>query len=124
MGTDNVPTDKSRRACAPLAPPRACAMETPRGNARGRSITTGAFMRKEAPITISVPEAGKRYFGLCRNAAYDAAARGDIPVIKIGRLLRVPVRALELMLDRAGEKLEQRERAGMSRSRKAGGTSA
>ena len=60
-------------------------------------------MRKEAPITISVPEAGKRYFGLCRNAAYDAAARGDIPVIKIGRLLRVPVRALELMLDRASE---------------------
>jgi hypothetical protein len=43
-------------------------------------------MSKEAPITISVPEAGKRYFGLCRNAAYDAAARGDIPVIKIGRL--------------------------------------
>jgi hypothetical protein len=40
---------------------------------------------------------------LCRNAAYDAAARRDIPVIKIGRLLRVPVRALELMLDRASE---------------------
>src|SRR5262249_4768127 len=65
--------------------------------------TTGAYMRKEAPITISVPEAGKRYFGWCRNAAYAAAARGDIPVIKIGRLLRVPVRALELMLDRASE---------------------
>jgi hypothetical protein len=54
-------------------------------------------------ITISVPEAGRRYFGLCRNAAYDAAARGEIPTIKIGRLLRVPVRALEKMLDRAGE---------------------
>jgi hypothetical protein len=45
----------------------------------------------------------QEYFGLCRNAAYDAAARGEIPVIKIGRLLRVPVRALELMLDRASE---------------------
>jgi hypothetical protein len=54
-------------------------------------------------LTISVPEAGKRYFGLCRNAAYDAAARGEIPTIRIGRLLRVPVRALERMLDRAGE---------------------
>jgi hypothetical protein len=52
-------------------------------------------------LTISVPEAGKRYFGLCRNAAYGAAARGEIPTIKIGRLLRVPVRALERMLERA-----------------------
>jgi Helix-turn-helix domain len=60
-------------------------------------------MSKESPITISVPEAGKRYFGLCRNATYDAAARGDIPVIKIGRLLRVPVLALERMIERASE---------------------
>jgi hypothetical protein len=60
-------------------------------------------MTEECPLTLSVPDAGKRYFGLCRNAAYDAAARGDIPTIKIGRLLRVPVRALEKMLDRAGE---------------------
>jgi hypothetical protein len=57
----------------------------------------------EAPLTISVPEAGKKYFGLSRNASYDAAARGEIPVIKIGRLLRVPVRALERMLDEAGK---------------------
>jgi excisionase family DNA binding protein len=57
----------------------------------------------EAPLTLTVPEAGKRYFGLSRNAAYDAAARGELPTIKIGRLLRVPVRALEKMLDRAGE---------------------
>ena len=57
------------------------------------------------PLTISVPEAGEKYFGLCRNAAYDAAKRGEIPTIKIGRLLRVPVRALERMLDRAGDGL-------------------
>jgi hypothetical protein len=61
-------------------------------------------MDADAPLTMSVPEAGKRYFGLCRNAAYDAAARGEIPTIKIGRLLRVPVRALEQMLDRAAER--------------------
>jgi Helix-turn-helix domain len=60
-------------------------------------------MSENTPLTLSVPEAGRRYFGLCRNAAYDAAARGDIPVIRIGRLLRVPVRALERMLDRASE---------------------
>jgi Helix-turn-helix domain len=59
-------------------------------------------MSEETPLTVSVPEAGKRYFGLCRNSSYDAAKRGQIPTIKIGRLLRVPVRALEQMLDRAG----------------------
>ena len=63
-------------------------------------------MVDEAPLTITVPEAGKKYFGLSRNAAYDAAARGEIPTVKIGRLLRVPVRALEKMLDQAGQKPE------------------
>jgi hypothetical protein len=51
---------------------------------------------KTPPKTLSVPEAGKLYFGLGRNASYNAANRGDIPTIKIGpKLLRVPVRALE-----------------------------
>jgi hypothetical protein len=54
-------------------------------------------------LTISVPEAGKRYFGLSRNGSYAAAARGEIPVIQIGRLKRVPVRALERMLDAVGQ---------------------
>jgi hypothetical protein len=60
-------------------------------------------MGKDVPLTISVPEAGKRYFGLCRNASYDAAARGEIPVIQIGRLKRVPVRLMERLLDQAGD---------------------
>jgi len=53
----------------------------------------------DAPLTISVPEAGRKYFDLSRNASYAAAARGDIPTIRIGKLLRVPVRVLERMLD-------------------------
>lgn len=52
--------------------------------------------------TLSVPEAGRIYFDLSRNASYDAARRGEIPVIRIGRLLRVPIVALERMLDEAG----------------------
>jgi Helix-turn-helix domain len=52
-------------------------------------------------LTLSVPEAGRRYFGLSRNGSYAAAERGELPTIKIGRLLRVPVRALERMLDQA-----------------------
>lgn len=51
------------------------------------------------PKTMTVPQAGKEYFGLSRNAAYAAAERGDIPTIKIGRLLRVPIRALEERLN-------------------------
>jgi hypothetical protein len=53
----------------------------------------------ETPLTITVPEAGRLYFGLSRNASYAAAARGDIPTLKIGKLLRVPVRALDRMLE-------------------------
>ena len=52
------------------------------------------------PLTMSVPEAGKRYFGLSRNGAYNAAAAGTIPTVRIGKLLRVPVRAMERMLDK------------------------
>jgi hypothetical protein len=60
-------------------------------------------MTKETELTISVPEAGRRYFDLCRNASYAAAARGEIPTVPVGRLLRVPVRAVERKLDRASE---------------------
>ena len=49
--------------------------------------------------TMTVPDAGRIYYGLSRNGSYEAAKRGDIPTIKIGRLLRVPVRALEEMLN-------------------------
>ena len=58
-------------------------------------------MTTDAEKTISVPEAGRRYFGLCRGASYEAAKRREIPTIRIGRRIRVPVRALEKMLDEA-----------------------
>jgi hypothetical protein len=61
-------------------------------------------MIEDKPLTMSVPEAGKRYFNLSRNASYAAAERGEIPVIRIGRLLRVPVRAMERKLDNANER--------------------
>jgi excisionase family DNA binding protein len=57
------------------------------------------------PLVISVPEAGRR-LGIGRSAAYQAAARGELPCIRIGGLLRVPVRALERKLDAAGEASE------------------
>ena len=51
--------------------------------------------------TLSVPEAGWRYYGLRRNASYAAAARGDIPTIEVGRRLRVPIAAMERRLENA-----------------------
>jgi hypothetical protein len=59
-------------------------------------------MKDEAPKTMSVPAAGKQYFGLGKNASYAAAARGEIPVLKLGARLRVPIVALERMLAEAG----------------------
>ena len=53
-------------------------------------------------LVYEVPEAGA-ILGLSRNAAYEAAKRGDIPTIRIGKLLRVPVRALERMLEMKDE---------------------
>ena len=55
----------------------------------------------DEPKTLTVPEAGRVYFDLGRNASYEAARRGEIPTIRIGRLLRVPVLALERMLETA-----------------------
>jgi hypothetical protein len=59
-------------------------------------------METDAPKTLSVPTAGRKYFGLGKNGSYEAAKRGEIPTIKIGSRLRVPVVALERMLAEAG----------------------
>ena len=53
-------------------------------------------------FTLSVPVAGKRYYDLSRNASYEAARRGDLPITRVGRLLRVPVLALEKKIEQAG----------------------
>jgi excisionase family DNA binding protein len=60
-------------------------------------------MADEAPLTITVPEAGKRYFGMSRGASYAAAERGEIPTVRIGRLLRVPVKAMDALLESAAK---------------------
>jgi len=59
-------------------------------------------METEEPKTLSVPQAGRRYFDLGKNASYEAARRGDLPIIRIGGRLRVPIIALERMLAKAG----------------------
>ena len=61
--------------------------------------------------TLSVPEAGRKYFGLSRNGSYDAARRGEIPYVQVGRLKRVPVRSMERRLDEAAASNSKNEAA-------------
>jgi excisionase family DNA binding protein len=49
------------------------------------------------PLTMTVEEAG-RLLGIGRGLAYEAARKGDIPTIRLGRRLLVPrARLLELL---------------------------
>jgi hypothetical protein len=69
-------------------------------------------MADEFPKTLSIPEAGKRYFGLSRNRRRRSRRHSDdknqlLAAAVCGAasarprgLLRVPVRALERMLDK------------------------
>ena len=48
---------------------------------------------------LTVEEAG-RWLGIGRSAAYDAIQRNELPHIRIGRRIVVPIKALERLLDR------------------------
>jgi len=54
--------------------------------------------QKSERQAIKLDEVARR-LGVSRGSAYLAARRGQIPTIRIGRLLLVPVAALERMLD-------------------------
>jgi hypothetical protein len=59
-------------------------------------------MKSNETWTIPVPEAGQKYYGLGRNGSYAAAARGEIPTIKIGSRIRAVVSVIERRLAEAG----------------------
>ena len=48
-------------------------------------------------LTLTVTEAA-RCLGIGRNSAYEAIARGEIPVVKVGKRLLVPKAALDRLL--------------------------
>ncbi len=54
-------------------------------------------------VTLTVTEAAEK-LGICRNSAYEAAKRGEIPTIKIGRLVLVPVARLDQLLSGGAER--------------------
>ena len=51
-------------------------------------------------LTVSVEDAGKM-LGIGRVSAYKAVRAGEIPVIKLGKRLLVPLTAINRMLDGA-----------------------
>ena len=65
----------------------------------GRALCARSYRKSQARtahlpeaaerLVYTVPEAG-RLLGLSRNGAYEAAKRGDIPTIRVGRRLVVP----------------------------------
>ena len=53
-------------------------------------------------FVMTIPAAGRKFFGVGRSASYEAARRGEIPTVRIGRKLLVPIAAIERMLAEAG----------------------
>lgn len=52
-------------------------------------------------LTLTVDECAKR-LGISAPSAYAAISRGEIPVLRIGRRILVPIAALDKMLAAAG----------------------
>ena len=59
-------------------------------------------MERNKKPTMSVPEAGRHYFGLGRNASYEAARRGEIPTMRIGGRIFVVIAGIERRIAEAG----------------------
>ena len=53
-------------------------------------------------LVLNVQQAAKM-LGIGRNQAYEAARRGQIPTVRIGKRILVPKAALERMLTDAGQ---------------------
>jgi len=58
--------------------------------------------------TVSVEEAAG-WFGLGRSAAYEAARRGELPSLRFGRSVRVPVAAARRLLGIDPERVSNAE---------------
>ena len=57
----------------------------------------------ENRVVLTVEEAAEM-LKISRPSAYQAVQRGEIPIIRIGRRILVPVAALEKLLESAGSK--------------------
>ena len=52
-------------------------------------------------LTLTVTEAAE-LLGISRALAYELAARGELPVLRLGRRIVIPRKALEALVETAG----------------------
>ena len=71
----------------------------PNATGRNKQNIQGDITMADQSEVLTVPEAGA-ILGLGRYSAYRAAKRGDIPVVRIGKLLKVPRHALDALLQK------------------------
>jgi len=57
------------------------------------------------PLTVSIEEAAK-LLGIGRNLAYEAAHSGEIPSVRVGQRLLVPLAALKRKIEQAASQSE------------------
>lgn len=53
-------------------------------------------------LTMSLPEYGRSRFGLSKNASYEAGRSGQIPTVRIGDRLFVPVLKADVLFGLVG----------------------
>ena len=61
-----------------------------------------ATAENEDRLLLRLPEVAAR-LGLGRTTVYDLVQRGDLPVVRVGRAVRVPVDALQRWVERQTE---------------------
>ena len=80
---------------------------TQAGVPRARSVegpgdrTEGAAIDRDDKLLLSVVEAARR-LGIGRTLMYELVLSGEVRSVHVGRLRKVPVRALESYVDRIG----------------------
>ena len=57
----------------------------------------------ERRLTVGVPEAA-RLLGISRSLAYELVARGELPCVRLGRRVVIPIRAIDDLLASARER--------------------
>ena len=77
-------------------------MQTPRRQPDADPTLDGAQARRDrensdAPVLITIPEAARR-LSIGRSTAYELIAAGRLEVVHVGRSARVPVEALDSLV--------------------------
>jgi excisionase family DNA binding protein len=75
---------------------------TGRSGSAGSGLASGVAGSTQERLTLTVEEAAT-LLGISRALAYEAAKRGDIPTLRIGRRILVPKAALQRLVDDPGD---------------------